>query len=116
VHAELGANSLPAAPHSIEDAALEAAVKRFRPVLMTTLVATLGLLPAAVSNGIGAQTQKPLAVVVIGGSLILALLTQLLHPPLLVVVHRWQERRRSQAARGQAGVMLADGAASESLG
>ena len=45
---------------------------------MTTLVATLGLLPAAVSNGIGAQTQKPLAIVVIGGSLILAGLTQIL--------------------------------------
>src|SRR5262249_716395 len=55
----------------IEQAARDAAEKRFRPVLMTTLVATLGLLPAAVSNGIGAQTQKPLAIVVIGGSLIL---------------------------------------------
>ena len=60
--------------HSIELAAREAAEKRFRPVLMTTLVATLGLLPAALSNGIGAQTQKPLAIVVIGGSLILAIL------------------------------------------
>ena len=58
--------------HSIELAAREAAEKRFRPVLMTTLVATLGLLPAALSNGIGSQTQKPLAIVVIGGSLILA--------------------------------------------
>jgi cobalt-zinc-cadmium resistance protein CzcA len=87
---------------SIEDAARQAAEKRFRPVLMTTLVATLGLLPAAVSNGIGSQTQKPLAVVVIGGSLILALLTRLLQPPLLVVAHRWLEARRARlrAARG----------------
>ncbi len=60
--------------HSIEVAAREAAEKRLRPVLMTTLVATLGLLPAALSNGIGSQTQKPLAIVVIGGSLILAIL------------------------------------------
>ncbi|MCL2449716.1 MAG: efflux RND transporter permease subunit, partial [Polyangiaceae bacterium] len=84
--------------HSIEHAAREAAEKRFRPVLMTTLVATLGLLPAALSHGIGSQTQKPLAIVVIGGSLILAVLTRVVQPPLLVVVHRglerWRERRR----------------------
>jgi cobalt-zinc-cadmium resistance protein CzcA len=87
--------------HSVEQAAREAAEKRFRPVLMTTLVATLGLLPAALSNGIGAQTQKPLAVVVIGGSLILAVLTRIVQPPLLVVAHtcqaRWLERRRARA-------------------
>ncbi|HEX8794431.1 MAG TPA: efflux RND transporter permease subunit [Polyangiaceae bacterium] len=80
--------------HSIEAAAREAAEKRFRPVLMTTLVATLGLMPAALSNGIGAQTQKPLAVVVIGGSLILAILTRVVQPPLLVVAHRWLEKRK----------------------
>ncbi len=74
--------------HGVEQAAREAAEKRFRPVLMTTLVATLGLLPAALSNGIGAQTQKPLAIVVIGGSLILAVLTRVLQPPLLVLAHR----------------------------
>jgi cobalt-zinc-cadmium resistance protein CzcA len=79
--------------HSIELAAREAAEKRFRPVLMTTLVATLGLLPAALSNGIGSQTQKPLAIVVIGGSLILAILTRVVQPPLLVVAHSWLERR-----------------------
>jgi cobalt-zinc-cadmium resistance protein CzcA len=82
--------------HSIVNAAREAAEKRFRPVLMTTLVATLGLLPAAVSNGIGAQTQKPLAIVVIGGSLILAVLTRVLQPPLLVLAHRWMEHRQGR--------------------
>src|SRR5262249_43906482 len=66
---------------SIEQAAREAAEKRFRPVLMTTLVATLGLLPAALSNGIGAQTQKPLAIVVIGGALIPAVLPPGVRPP-----------------------------------
>ncbi len=80
--------------HSIIDAAREAAEKRFRPVLMTTLVATLGLAPAALSNGIGSQAQKPLAVVVIGGSLILAILTRVLQPPLLVMAHEWMERRK----------------------
>ena len=82
-------------------AAREAAEKRFRPVLMTTLVATLGLMPAALSNGIGAQTQKPLAVVVIGGSLILAVLTRILQPPLLVLAHQWLERRGDPAGGGR---------------
>ncbi|HTR53632.1 MAG TPA: CusA/CzcA family heavy metal efflux RND transporter [Kofleriaceae bacterium] len=81
--------------HTLEQAAREASEKRFRPVLMTTLVATLGLLPAALSNGIGAQAQKPLAIVVIGGSLVLAIVTRLLQPPLCVLVYRWKERRRS---------------------
>ena len=72
---------------SLAEGARNAAEQRFRPVLMTTLVATLGLLPAALSHGIGSQTQKPLAIVVIGGSLMLAILTQVLQPPLLVVAH-----------------------------
>ncbi len=81
--------------HELTKAAREAAEKRFRPVLMTTLVATLGLLPAAVSTGIGAQTQRPLAIVVIGGSLIVAILTRVLQPTLLVVCYQWKERRRA---------------------
>jgi heavy metal efflux system protein len=88
---------------SIEQAAREASEKRFRPVLMTTLVACLGLLPAALSNGIGAQTQKPLAIVVIGGSLELAILTRILQPPMRVIAHRWREewkRRGGGADRG----------------
>jgi heavy metal efflux system protein len=73
---------------SLVEGAMAAARQRFRPVLMTTLVATLGLLPAAISNGIGAQSQKPLAIVVIGGSLTLAFIMQLLMPPTLVLAHR----------------------------
>ena len=89
---------------SIETAAREAADKRLRPVLMTTLVATLGLLPAAISNGIGSQTQKPLAVVVIGGSLILAVLTRAMQPPLLLLAHRWYEARQARRLGPPAGV------------
>jgi cobalt-zinc-cadmium resistance protein CzcA len=84
--------------HPIEEAAREASEKRFRPVLMTTLVATLGLLPAALSHGIGSQTQRPLAIVVIGGSLLLATLTRLLLPPLLVMSYRWLEARQARKA------------------
>jgi len=89
------------AGQGIEQSARQAAEKRFRPVLMTTLVATLGLLPAALSHGIGAQTQKPLAIVVIGGSLVVAGLTRILQPPLLVMAWRWLEARagRKEAAR-----------------
>jgi len=77
---------------SVEAAAREASIKRFRASLMTTLVATLGLLPAALSHGIGAQAQRALAIVVIGGSLQLALLTRLLQPPLRVLASRLLER------------------------
>jgi len=79
---------------SLAEGARAAALERLRPVLMTDLVAMLGLLPAALSNGIGAQAQRPLAIVVIGGSLALALLTRLVQPPLLVLAHRLLDRRR----------------------
>ena len=70
--------------------------RRFRAALMTTLVAMLGLLPAALSNGIGAQTQKPLAIVVIGGALMLAVVTRMLQPAMLVLLHRTAERLRAR--------------------
>jgi len=79
--------------HSVDEAARLAATRRLRPVLMTTLVAMLGLLPAAVSKGIGSETQKPLAIVVIGGSLLLAILPRLLQPALLTLAHRWYDNR-----------------------
>jgi cobalt-zinc-cadmium resistance protein CzcA len=74
--------------HSVREAARLAAERRLRPVLMTTLVAMLGLTPAALSRSIGSETQKPLAIVVIGGALILAVLPRLLQPALLVLAHR----------------------------
>ena len=81
--------------HSIEDAARQAGAKRFRPMLMTTVVAMLGLTPAALSHGIGSQTQRPLALVVIGGAFILAVLVRVLQPPVLLAAHRWMEKRRA---------------------
>jgi cobalt-zinc-cadmium resistance protein CzcA len=73
---------------SVEEGARLAAERRLRPVLMTTFVAMLGLLPAAISRGIGSETQKPLAIVVIGGALVLAVLPRILQPALLVLAHR----------------------------
>jgi cobalt-zinc-cadmium resistance protein CzcA len=82
----------------VEHAARVASEKRFRPVLMTTLTAILGLLPAALSNGIGSQSQKPLAIVVIGGALNLMILTRLVQPPLCVIAYRWLEKRQQGKA------------------
>jgi cobalt-zinc-cadmium resistance protein CzcA len=79
---------------SLADAAHKSASRRLRAGLMTSLVATLGLLPAAVSHGIGSETQKPLALVVIGGSLVLATITRVLQPALLVLAHRIFGRNR----------------------
>jgi cobalt-zinc-cadmium resistance protein CzcA len=74
---------------SLEEGIRRATELRFRAVLMTSLVAMLGLLPAALSNAIGAQTQKPLAVVVIGGALFVAFLTRVVRPPMLLLARRW---------------------------
>ena len=69
----------------LEEAVLQACSYRLRPVLMTMLTAIFGLLPAALSTRIGAQTQRPLAIVVIGGMMMAVLLTQFLTPVLYVV-------------------------------
>jgi len=53
--------------HTVEDSAIEGAVLRLRPIMMTMLVATLGLLPAAMSHGIGSDSQRPFAIVIVGG-------------------------------------------------
>jgi cobalt-zinc-cadmium resistance protein CzcA len=73
----------------LEEGIRQATELRFRAVLMTSLVAMLGLLPAALSNEIGAQTQKPLAVVVIGGAFFVAFLTRVVRPPMLLLARRW---------------------------
>src|SRR5581483_2664375 len=57
-------NQLLALGHAIHTAALEGAVLRLRPIMMTMLVATLGLLPAAMSHGIGSDSQRPFAIVI----------------------------------------------------
>jgi cobalt-zinc-cadmium resistance protein CzcA len=60
-------NQLRAKGYSIEDSAVEGAILRLRPIMMTMLVATLGLLPAALSHGIGSDSQRPFAIVIVGG-------------------------------------------------
>jgi cobalt-zinc-cadmium resistance protein CzcA len=69
---------------------------RLRAVLMTGLLAMLGLLPAALSHAIGAETQRPLAIVVIGGLVSATALTLFVLPVLYAIV---EERRQGRAAR-----------------
>ena len=73
--------------HSLDEAVTSGALLRLRPVLMTALVALLGLVPLAFSTGIGSEVQRPLAIVVIGGLASSTLLTLILLP----VLYRWME-------------------------
>jgi cobalt-zinc-cadmium resistance protein CzcA len=66
----------------LQEAVLEGALSRLRPVMMTSLMAALGLLPAALSTGVGAETARPFAVVIIGGLVTATLLTLVLLPVL----------------------------------
>jgi cobalt-zinc-cadmium resistance protein CzcA len=73
-------NQLRAKGHTIQDAAVEGAVLRLRPIMMTMLVATLGLLPAAMSHDIGSDSQRPFAIVIVGGLISDLLLSIVLLP------------------------------------
>jgi cobalt-zinc-cadmium resistance protein CzcA len=73
---------------TIADAAVEGAILRLRPIMMTMLVATLGLLPAALSHGIGSDSQRPFAIVIVGGLVAALLLSIFLLPTLYVWVAR----------------------------
>ena len=77
-------NQLRARRYSIEDAAVEGAVLRLRPIMMTMLVATLGLLPAALSHAIGSDSQRPFAIVIVGGLIADLVMSIFLLPTLCV--------------------------------
>ncbi|MGO8927643.1 MAG: efflux RND transporter permease subunit [Limisphaerales bacterium] len=76
-------------------AVLEGTVERFRPVLMTATVATVGMLPAALNTGVGTDVQRALATVIVGGLMIATLLTLLILPTCYYALERWVERRQS---------------------
>src|SRR5208337_2433135 len=75
-------NQLRARGYDIEEAAVEGAVLRLRPIMMTMLVATLGLLPAALSHGIGSDSQRPFAIVIVGGLIADLIISVILLPTL----------------------------------
>ena len=81
-------------------AALDGAVRRLRPIMMTMLVATLGLLPAATSHGIGSDSQRPFAIVIVGGLLSSLLMSVLLLPTLYVWVAGPHDRLPAETAGG----------------
>ena len=81
-------NQLRAKGFTVEDAAVEGAVLRLRPIMMTMLVATLGLLPAATSHAIGSDSQRPFAIVIVGGLVAALALSIFLLPTLYVWVAR----------------------------
>ncbi|MBR9814601.1 CusA/CzcA family heavy metal efflux RND transporter [bacterium] len=82
---------------ALTDAIVQGAMTRLRPVLMTALVASLGFVPMALNVGTGAEVQRPLATVVIGGILSSTLLTLLILPALYRIVHGRERRPAGQA-------------------
>jgi cobalt-zinc-cadmium resistance protein CzcA len=81
-------NQLRARGYTVEGAAVEGAVLRLRPIMMTMLVATLGLLPAALSHGIGSDSQRPFAIVIVGGLMVDLIMSIFLLPTLYVWIAR----------------------------
>lgn len=81
--------------HPLHTAVTDGALTRLRPVLMTALVASLGFVPMAINVGTGAEVQRPLATVVIGGIVSSTLLTLLVLPVLYRLVHRDDARRKT---------------------
>ena len=101
--------SLREAGKSVDEAIHEGALTRLRPVLMTALVASLGFIPMAIATGTGAEVQRPLASVVIGGILSSTVLTLLVLPILYRLVHRKdKEEKEEEIFVGAAGRPQAD--------
>jgi len=80
----------------LDEAIREGVISRVRPVVMTALMAMIGLMPAAVSTGIGSETQKPLAVVVIGGLITATILTLLILPSIYALVFKFMHHRSNR--------------------
>ncbi|MCW3088156.1 MAG: CusA/CzcA family heavy metal efflux transporter, partial [Sediminibacterium sp.] len=79
----------------LDEAVYQGVLSRVRPVIMTALMAAIGLLPAAISTGIGSETQKPLAIVVIGGLITSTTLTLLILPVFYSLVHKVIHKREN---------------------
>ena len=90
---------------ALDDAIFTGVLSRVRPVVMTALMAAIGLLPAAISHGIGSETQKPLAIVVIGGLITSTILTLLLLPIIYAVAHRLMHERSNRKFLRRVGVV-----------
>ena len=89
----------------LDEAIHEGVLSRVRPVVMTALMAMIGLMPAAVSTGIGSETQKPLAIVVIGGLITATILTLLILPVIYSLVHKFIHHRDNRGFLKKVGVI-----------
>jgi cobalt-zinc-cadmium resistance protein CzcA len=89
----------------LDEAIREGVISRVRPVIMTALMAMIGLLPAAISTGIGSETQKPLAVVVIGGLITSTILTLLILPVIYALAFKLMHRRENRMLLRKAGLV-----------
>lgn len=89
----------------LDEAVREGVISRVRPVVMTALMAMIGLLPAAISTGIGSETQKPLAIVVIGGLITSTILTLLILPAIYALVFKLMHRRENRKLLKRTGLV-----------
>jgi len=85
-------NQLRVRGYSIDDSAIEGAVLRLRPIMMTMLVATMGLLPAALSHAVGSDSQRPFAIVIVGGLIVNLVMSVFILPTLYVWFAREGDR------------------------
>ncbi|MBS1512703.1 MAG: efflux RND transporter permease subunit [Bacteroidetes bacterium] len=90
---------------NFNDAIRQGVISRVRPVVMTALMAMIGLLPAAISHGIGSETQKPLAVVVIGGLITSTILTLLILPVIYALEYKLTHNRSNRKLLRKAGLV-----------
>ncbi len=89
----------------LDEAIREGVISRVRPVVMTALMAMIGLMPAAISTGIGSETQKPLAVVVIGGLITSTILTLLILPAIYALVYKFLHHRENRRLLRKTGLV-----------
>jgi cobalt-zinc-cadmium resistance protein CzcA len=89
----------------LDEAIREGVISRVRPVIMTALMAMIGLMPAAISTSIGSETQKPLAVVVIGGLITSTILTLLILPVIYALVFKLMHNRENRKLLHKAGLV-----------
>jgi cobalt-zinc-cadmium resistance protein CzcA len=89
----------------LDEAIKGGVISRVRPVVMTALMAMIGLLPAAISHGIGSETQKPLAIVVIGGLVTSTILTLVILPVIYALVFKLMHRRENRKLLKKTGLI-----------
>ena len=89
----------------LDKAIREGVISRVRPVVMTALMAMIGLMPAAISTGIGSETQKPLAIVVIGGLITATILTLLILPVIYSLVYKFMHHRENRKLLTKTGLV-----------